>query len=39
MMEMFEYAEKSGKVEGNDNMKLLWQCQKEALESGDPRQQ
>ena len=38
MLEMFDFAENSGCVEGNDDMKILWRCQKDALACNDARQ-
>ena len=38
MLEMFDFAENSGCIEGNDDMKMLWQCQKDALACNGARQ-
>ena len=38
MKEVFEYADTTIDFKGNENMKILWECQREALNCKDPRQ-
>ena len=38
MHKMLDYANLSGAFKGDENMRFLWECQKDALNSTDPRQ-